>query len=452
MKTKIYKLLVALMSVVVLAGCDDWTPGDGATFPANTGGLSHSMQVEVNNPPSTPTGRATADTSGFIVTVCKQGTNEAISYNGRECSWTFSEMPEIVTLPVGDYTVRVRSHEPENAAWDAPYFEGAKDFTVENNKVNYIGTVTCNFASVKVGIYFDDELKAAMDANTCSVTVDAGPAGTSLTWSTTETRYGYFYVTDNNPSLIATFSGKIKDQDVTGQKDARKEITDVKKGAYYIITFSLKGGDATLPPEYGDITGDGTGISINFEVIENPVNSSTSSGKDDGNTDGDEEDPDKEEWPEDPVDPNKPDDPNTGDDDNTISFTSETLQLGENATPNDPSITPAIVNIVAKDGITSLKVVISSDNSNFIAAVSDLLPLDFDLADIDESDELLVESLRDTLGFPINDQVTGKTNVEFNISGVAPLLSAFPGNHKFTITVTDQSGNINSTSLLYYAK
>jgi len=162
MKTRIYSLLVALMSVVAFSACDDWTPAEQGAYPANTGGVSRSkMDVTVNDE-VTAIGRAIVDTSDYLVTVTEKGSDVIATYEGKPCSWTYSTMPQIFTLPVGDYTVRVRSHEPADAAWSEPYYEGSADFTVVNNNVTYIGTVTCDFASVKVEIRFSQELTKAM--------------------------------------------------------------------------------------------------------------------------------------------------------------------------------------------------------------------------------------------------------------------------------------------------
>lgn len=455
MKTRIYSLLVALMSVVAFSACDDWTPAEQGAYPANTGGVSRSkMDVTVNDE-VTAIGRAIIDTSDYLVTVTEKGSDVIATYEGKPCSWTYSTMPQIFTLPVGDYTVRVRSHEPSDAAWSEPYYEGSADFTVVNNNVTYIGTVTCNFASVKVEIRFSEELANAMSDDS-HVDVVAGVAGTSLTWSASETRYGYFYPAEDNPTIIATFTGTVKGQTVS----ATKNVTDAKRGNYYIFSFSLNTGNPILPDEFGDITGADSGIKIDFEVIESNVNSTVRPGET-PSTDPDRH-PDTEEWPDEPdpgpETPDNPDEPK----DEVIDFVgkfeiddpssdlfgkSSNLVLGEDG-KNDPNAEVHVVRITAQNGISNLKVNISSNNDEFIGSAGELLPMDFDLATVDGD---LAASLA-SIGLPVSDEVVGKTKIDFNITDLAPLLSAFSGRHTFTITVIDAKGNTNSTSLIYVAE
>lgn len=442
MKTRIYSLLVALMLVVTFSACDDWTPGEQGTYAANTGGVSIArMNVSVNDE-VTAIGRDVIDTSGYLVTVTRKGTDEVAVYEGKPCSWTYSSMPQIFTLPVGDYTVTVRSHEPADAAWSAPYYEGAADFTVKNNDVTYIGTVTCNFASVKVEVRFSEELAKAMSDDS-KVDVVAGVAGTSLTWSASETRYGYFYPSDDNPTVIATFTGSVKGQTVS----AVKNVTDAKRGNYYIFSFSVSSGNPILPDESGDVTN--AGIQIDYEVIESDINQSVRPGEDP--TDPNKH-PDSEEWPEEPENPENPDNPDDPKD-NVIDFNGEikdknsNLVLGEDG-ENDPNAAVHIVRITAQNGISNLKVNISSSNEKFIASAGELMPMEFDLATVDGE---LAANLS-SINLPVGSEVVGKNEIDFNITDLAPLLSAFPGRHKFELTVTDSQGNTKSKSLIYIAE
>ena len=68
------------------------------------------MNVAVNeaaNAISRAEGR-NIDTSNFIVTITDKN-NKEVSYNGNECKWTYGSMPEIITLPIGQYYVNVIS-------------------------------------------------------------------------------------------------------------------------------------------------------------------------------------------------------------------------------------------------------------------------------------------------------------------------------------------------------
>lgn len=450
MKTRIYSLLVALMSVVAFSACDDWTPAEQGAYPANTGGVSRSkMDVTVNDE-VTAIGRAIIDTSDYLVTVTEKGSDVIATYEGKPCSWTYSTMPQIFTLPVGDYTVRVRSHEPSDAAWSEPYYEGSADFTVVNNNVTYIGTVTCNFASVKVEIRFSEELANAMSDDS-HVDVVAGVAGTSLTWSASETRYGYFYPAEDNPTIIATFTGTVKGQTVS----ATKNVTDAKRGNYYIFSFSLNTGNPILPDEFGDITGADSGIKIDFEVIESDVNSTVRPGET-PSTDPDRH-PDSEEWPDEPdPGPETPDNPDEPKD--------EVIDI--DATFDKDKIIPAVegeyvLTIKTEEPITNVEVEIISPylTTDFLNSVN--LTSKFDLAyperskvnpeDPNSADMDLTDALTG-FEFPIGEKVIGQREVIFNLSPFIPLLALddVPGRiHTFRLTVKDEKGNVKTQDLRF---
>lgn len=424
MKTKIYSLLVALMSVVAFSACDDWTPGEQGAYPANTGGVSSArMNVSVNDE-VTAIGRDVVDTSDFLVKVTGKGSDEVVIYDGKPCSWTYSSMPQIFTLPVGDYTVTVRSHEPADAAWSAPYYEGTADFTVRNNDVTYIGTVTCNFASVKVEVRFSEELIEAMSDDS-KVDVVAGVAGTSLSWTAGETRYGYFYPAEDNPTIIATFTGTVKGQTVS----AIKNVTDARRGNYYIFSFSINSGNPILPDESGDVVlGDG-GITIDYEVIEGDINQSVRPGEtpDDPN-----DHPDSEEWPEEPENPDNPDDPK----DDNIEMIPNGIDLdGLNQAIGGNTYE---LTFKSKTPITNILVEIISDylTADFLSGVG--LSDKFDLAYPGD----LAEGLQG-IGFKTGDDIIGATEVPFVLSELIPLLNADPKIeiHTFRVTIKAEGGN-----------
>lgn len=429
MKTRIYSLLVALMSVVAFSACDDWTPAEQGAYPANTGGVSRSkMDVTVNDE-VTAIGRAIIDTSDYLVTVTEKGSDVIATYEGKPCSWTYSTMPQIFTLPVGDYTVRVRSHEPSDAAWSEPYYEGSADFTVVNNNVTYIGTVTCNFASVKVEIRFSEELAKVMSDDS-HVDVVAGVAGTSLTWSASETRYGYFYPAEDNPTIIATFTGTVKGQTVS----ATKNVTDAKRGNYYIFSFSLNTGNPILPDEFGDITGADSGIKIDFEVIESNVNSTVRPGET-PSTDPDRH-PDSEEWPDEPdPGPETPDNPDEPKDENI-----EMIPNGIDLDGINEAIKGNTYEMIfrSKTPITNIIVEIISDylTSDFLSGVG--LSNEFDLAYPGELSEGL-----EGIGFKTGSDIIGATEVPFVLTELIPLLNADPNIeiHTFRVTIKAEEGN-----------
>lgn len=435
MNTKIFSCLAAAAVALGFSACsdDDWNPKT-----SKEGQLSlKSMALEVvdaQKDVESVKGRASADNIGsFLVEIYDaQG---ALAYN-----WTYAAMPEIVTLPVGDYTVKAYSHKVAKAEWEGRYYEGSRSFKIENSKVTEIEPVVCKFSNVAVSVRFDDKLKALMD-DAAKVTVIANDEG-SLEYGKNETRTGYFQYVDASMTLIATFTGKVQGYD----EEIRVPLTDVEAGQHRIITFTLKSGDPIVPGETGTINPD-KGIHVDFSMETVDI---------DGNVTV-EEDPagDVVERPgkEDPkVDPDDPDNPNppvdpSDDPEKFIQVTSEDVSFeGTNPVVNGNSY---VVNIHSDKGVKSLVVNIASTSEAFIKSVGELMPTTFDLANPDTDEYPDLGSALASIGLKVKGDVLDQTDVPFDITGLVPLLAGFPGTHTFSITVTDAAGNKVSKSIVF---
>ncbi|MDE6757292.1 MAG: DUF4493 domain-containing protein [Muribaculaceae bacterium] len=424
MKYKIFSTLA--VATVLMSSChDNWTPGskeDGE-------GQLRMEAIDVTNAENVIK-RAGVDVSNFIVTV-----NDSEGKNIKQ--WKFAEMPEIVTLPVGEgYTIDVISHNQEKAAWDAPYFKGTSEkFNISKNQLTNAGTVTCKLSNIKVSIRFSEDLKKIMEDD-CKVTVIANDEG-RLEFNATETRSGYFQALEGSSTLIATFSGTIRGN----YEEIRKVYTDVEAGQHRIITYSVKGGDPTIPDESGniDIT---DGITIDMSTIDETIEGNVAPDEDiiGGDRPGQEE-------PEEPDQPDVPDNPDDPKDeffkfDTQISLT----EVNEAVDGNDYS-----VNIKSVNPMSNLKVKIESNylTEDFLGSVG-LVP-EFDLANLSAD---LEQTLGDPEGFnfPVGDNVRGQNEVTFNLTPFIPLLNLSPTPndiHKFHLTVIDDKGNEETIILTF---
>lgn len=437
MNTKIFSCLAAAALALGFSACsdDDWNPKT-----SNEGQLSlKSMALEVFDAQKdieTNKGRASADdTSSFLVEIYDaQG---ALAYN-----WTYSSMPEIVTLPVGDYTVKAYSHKVQKAEWEGRYYEGSRSFKIENNKITEIEPVVCKFANIAVTIKFDDKLKEAM-ADDAKVTVIANDEG-SLEFGKNETRTGYFQYVDASMTLIATFSGKVQGYD----EEIRVPLTDIEAGQHRIITFTLKKGDSTVPGESGTISPDqGFNVDYTMEKVDIDGNVTVEEDPADNVVDrpGHEdpkEDPDEPDKPNPPVDPS--DNP-----EKYIQVTSDDVSFDKpNPVVNGNNY---VVNIHSEKGVKNLLVKIDSDNENFLTSVGQLMPTEFDLANPDTAEYPDLGEALASIGLKVKDDVLGQNDVPFDITGLVPLLagSDFSGTHTFSITVVDAAGNKVSKSIVF---
>ena len=399
---------VALMAIIV-AACgkeDPFPPTDGS----EVGTLNvKKMILKIENEENIV--RSSVNVGSFIVDICKG--DEVVD------SYVYSEMPEVITLPVGQYTVKVRSGELQPVAWEAPYFEGSQDFEVKKKEITEVSTVVCKLANVRVSIIFDDSIKNLMSDDS-KVNVVMGD-GASIDFAKNETRSAYFAYVEGSNTLVATFSGTIQG----GQYEEFKAYTDVKPGNHYKITYSLHNGE--LPDPSGNIVF--SGVNVDASVTETDLTINI-----------------------DPDDEILPDDERPGEDGGDNPPTPPTPGSGPSiVVPDDSDIVldsvMDIVNgatyklvITSETGFTVFKVDIISPylTEDFLSPLS--MSTHLDLVNPGQYGDAL-----SGLGLPIN--VGGKTSETFDISSLVPLLDADPESdvHEFVLTVGDASGTVTKS-------
>jgi hypothetical protein len=424
MKTKILSMLAIIAMALGTAACNDsTTPNPGVEDAVGHVRLA-SLGLEVSNSEKviTSTSRSTIDLSNYIVTI-----SDVAGAKVKE--WTYANMPEIFDITPGNYTVTVKSHEVEKAAWEKPYFLGSKTFTVKKDDITDIGVVTCKLSNFKVTIVYSDILKRYMGDDS-HVTVTANDNG-QLVYSSTETRAGYFEAVSGSSTLVAEFSGVLNGTLET----KRVTLTNVEAGQHRIITFTVKVGPED-PDEEGQI--DPNGLVVDCSVTEEDLNASFDTSEDiinpsdrpGGEGSGD-------------SGTTEPSNPETPGETDPITFTSSTLKLDNTA--NDVStLTEAVMHIHADAGFKNIIVDVVSDNDDFQSTLAGTL-MPFDLCNPGDKESSLEE-----LNFPTGDAVAGKTDVDLGFTAFLPLLPGFPGTHKFIITVTDKNNIQKQVNLILY--
>lgn len=390
MKTKIFSITAIIAAVIGLSSCSDsWEPKT-----EKTGDVALStIGIEVAGAEEVVQGsRAEYDVNPFLVKIYN-------SQNSVVEQWTYGEMPEIFTLPVGAYTVLVESHEVQKAEWERPYFRGSKEFTIEKSKITDIGTVVCSLASLKVSVRFTDELRAVMGSDV-QVKVVANDLG-ELIYTPEETRAGYFEVLEESPSIAATFTGTVNGYN----ENVHKVYTDVKGGQHRIITFSLKHDKPVPDPETGLID-PSNGINIDVNVTDENIS---------GNLDIE----------EDPEHPNRP-----GENEEFKDKVSFETSLATDKALDPAAVADAKVKVAAPNGIENLIIAISSDNDECSAACANPA----------------------TFGLPDAASAKGLTELTVDFASLVAKFAEYTGNHSVTLTVTDTQANTVSATYNFKVK
>lgn len=361
------------------------------------------------------------DLSNYIVTIYDE-------YSQQAGQWTYSEMPEIVSLSVGTYTVEVKSAaEPANG-FEAPYYEGTVTCEVKENEVTDVPTISCKLANMMFTIEYEEAFKNKMSDDVVT-TLSIGE--NSLQIPATETRAAYLIAPeDETASLVVNLKGTIDGEAI----DYSEHIDNVKSGVHNVIKYQF------VPVSDGTESSENTGVVAGGALkISIALDSSMIGSDETVNV-----------YPG--TEPGINDFPTGGGGgevgENAISITGKILgdksfdiDLPQTVTEQ----TSLIVGIETQSGIQNLKVKISSNNEDFNGIGTALGEFDLAHSDtmLDDTKDMLTE-----LGLPLDANVLNKTMLDFDISSFTSLLLGFEGEHTFQITVTDNQGNQLSKSLV----
>lgn len=366
-----------------------------------------------------PKSRAGVDVSKFLVSIFDKE-KQLIE------QFVYDEMPEIVSLPVGQYTIEVASAAEATSGFDVPFYKGDTNIVVEENKITEGISVSCKLANVMVKVTYEEDIRALMGEDVVTI-VSLGTD--SLVIPITETRTGYLVAPASESAMMEiNMRGTVDGEYVS----ITQKVDNVQAGQLNIIDYTLdpvddgSNGNLAINIDSSITTSDET-VEVNpgkEQGIEDfPAGGGGSSSEDDGNDDGEE----------------------TG---ASISITGKNIggsSFNIDQTQTITGATTLIVGIEASAGIQNLKVKISSDNDEFKEIGNGLG--EFDLAHSDTMNDT-AQGMMPQLGLPLDGDVLNKTSLDFNISNFTSLLLGFKGTHTFTITVVDNKGNRVSKSLV----
>lgn len=363
--------------------------------------LEASIMVDTENIVSPSTTRADIDINTFDVVI----TNESGAVVNE---FVYGNLPsEPIALPAGVYTLRMSSSEMVGAAWEAPVYSGEKSFVVVRKQVTELEELICKLANIKVTVSYAADLKDELDPD--YTTMVATIAENELVYALNEERAGYFEAVAKENTLNLTLSCRYKGQDkdiimtssIDGVKAAQWRKINV------VVQHALEG-DLTLGIVCDTWTYD--------EVVEFD---SAAYLMEDILTD----------------DTDMPVIVWEGHD------LADKFQLNDDMFDAEGNFTKSInIDITAKSPIRSLVVKVSSDNSDFTKAYSEIMPLEEDLCNPTVSNAILK-----MMGYPTD--AAGATATRIKFASQTDLLTACEGTHSYEITVVDENGGETTATL-----
>lgn len=425
--------LAMLSSAALLAGCVNEEPNyakkpdSGNGTPTEVGYLSLSgleMKViydgETETMPddtadASATRAATPQVDDFIVEVVNARGESVASKSYAE--WKAAERNE---LPVGSYTLKVRSQEQfPDVEWEAPVYAASKDFVIEREQTTTLDDITCTLANIKVTMLFSADLADMLSDDTKAV-ISLGDK--SMEFGKKETRAAYYLPEKELNTLEFQLTGSFAD---TGKPvTLNKSIPNVKAGQWRKITLVIEWADK------GDVVFD---IEVDNFVLDETVEVNGTDGL----------------W-EEVIGGDAPED--------APAIVWEGQELSQPFTLTDAMFdqtgnctVPFRFKVTAPGGLTSLGVAIDSDNASLLEVLDHIqLPRSFDLCTLDASST--AGAVLTSFGLPLGSQVVGQQALTLDITRQIPQLYTYAGTHTFALTLGDAAGKTTQATLTLVAK
>lgn len=406
MKKIIYTALMA--AAMVIAGCKE-KPIE--TLPS---GLQLRVSADGTSVDKVVKSEASIDVNAFVINIEKKDGKMS-----KTC--TYAELPALVELSPGEYSVNVSSPSENALGWETPVYGGTKDFEIVEGTVTPIDLV-CTLQNMKNSVYCSQHL--INELTTYEVKVANGDG--SLVWSADEV--GVYTENENGEKTIVREPAKhayFTVAPLTISVNGYRQIDNTTATLSYEIK-NVAARDHHILYVDAYVTGQSEmRLSIDSSVNDNAVNVIMPG-----------------------IDP---DDSNI-DDDIEVGWgqPEEEEEQPEIELPAAPSLVweanPDFEKLDIAEGMSvELTVYAPAKIKGFIVRVSDnFLPaIQMLVAGIECLDLINHQPTIEALGtmLPVGDQLYGQTEVQFSLSKLVPLIATV-GNqgedYIFTLEVTDE--------------
>lgn len=371
--------------------------------------------------------RANVSVSDFVITVFNAEKEQVEK-------WTYNKMPELVSLPVGSYTITASSPDGPQTGFDVPYYEGEVSCTITENQITTVEPIVCRLATSMFTIQFSDDLLPLL-GNDVQVIISVGD--NELVFTKSETRKGYIVVPNEETAFNVELKGTVDGEWIDINKRSEVAVAPCQNN---IIRFEL---DSVH--EDSSVTGSRVDfdieLSINSEWIiskdeidvkpgnEPTIDDFPSEGTEGGNQGGSQGEGD-----EGTSDANQPQIIGSNFNGSPFDISNDELIVPTSISMDNPMTLQVMLK--ASQGIAHVYVTIDSETltDDLLSGVG--LSSNFDLANPGS-----LSSGLSGLGFPVGNEVIGKTQIVFDITQFTPLLGIYgAANHNFIIRLVDQNG------------
>lgn len=415
MKTFTKFLSLTAILAMVLCSCNKDNPNYATNDPEGKenmgylalGGLNASVMVETENTDSSENVADALATRAVDINTFNVVISDATG--AKVAEYLYSQLPaEPIELYAGTYTVSLSSGSmTAGAAFEEPIYAAEKEVIITRKQTTTVSDIVCKLSNIKVTVAYSADILEQLDTDYSTMSVALGES--ALSYVIDETRAGYFEAVEAENTLDLTFTCRYKGS----EKDIimTNKIEHVKAAQWRKINVVIQhaaDGTATI------------GIVCDTWTYDEEITFDTSASL-------------MEEVLVDDTDL-----PEIIWEGHNLE---ETFELTDDMFDADGNFISSInIDITAKSAIQSIVVKASSDNADFTAAYSDILPLESDICAGEVSNAILK-----MMGYPTDAK--GATTTRIKFASQAEMLKSYEGTHSFEITVTDANGGKSVATL-----
>ena len=316
-----------------------------------------------------------------------------------------------ISLPAGSYTLVARSLAGAipMASWENPVYGASKSFTIAAGQVTEIGDLTCTLLQCKVTVDYSDEFLSSVTGK--GVTTVEVVAGHPLDYvmnadATYDHSAGFFAVEGNTMTVV--FKGEVDGK----TSKMTKTFTDIAVRQWRQVKFIQKKneqGQATFDIVIEDLISDET-LNNEISAKEEVIGEDPDAPKGDGGISLDF-------------------DYEAGCDQDLTDLTNMVI------VPVSEKAMNIRLKATVPGGIHKFVVDIESDSDAFNLALAAAEAFSIDLLNPLPAQDVIFQ----VVPFPHGPELSGQTEVAFDLSAAQSAITAYPGVHTFMMTIVDKS-------------